>query len=144
MLMDHQRLFLTPIPMQFKKSYKGNAWGPQAHDSLGIPMPAPCLSAMAGVLSHRCCCLLTKGKAKSAELSIVAREIALDQATGLYEFTILQHLNTKLNKLADPLSRQHDPNPPASPSKELGNATRVPIIVGPDFWKIRLFGKAKF
>ena len=78
--------------------------------------------------------LLAKGKAKSPELAIAAREIALDQAKGRYEFTILQHINTKLNKIADPLSRQHDPEPPPFPSQLLGNAIRVPVNVTNDFW----------
>ena len=77
--------------------------------------------------------LIAKGKASSPELSMVAREIALDQANEKYEFTILQHINTKLNKTADPLSRQHDPNPPPFP-ENLQGATRVPIEVGPEFW----------
>ena len=36
-----------------------------------------------------------KGTAKSSELAIAAREMALDQALEIYEFTLLQHLNTK-------------------------------------------------
>ena len=44
--------------------------------------------------------MLLKGKAKSPGLNIVAREIALDQALGYYEFTLLQHINTKLNRIS--------------------------------------------
>ena len=87
--------------------------------------------------------LLAKGKAKSPELQVVAREIALDQAKGEYEVTILQHINTKLNITADPLSRQHDPVPPPFPADRLVGAQRVPIEVGPDFWKIRSLSKEK-
>eukprot|EP00435_Cladocopium_sp_Y103_P022785 s1262_g5.t1 len=50
--------------------------------------------------------LLSKGKAKSPDMQIVARELALDQAKGLYEVTLLQHINTKLNLTADPDCRQ--------------------------------------
>ena len=46
--------------------------------------------------------LLARGKGSGPELSMVAREIALDQARGLYEFTLLEHLNTKLNKTCRP------------------------------------------
>ena len=87
--------------------------------------------------------LLAKGKAKSPELQVVAREIALDQAKERYEVTILQHINTKLNITADPLSRQHDPVPPPFPQDRLGEAKRIPIEVGPDFWQIRELGRGK-
>ena len=81
--------------------------------------------------------LLAKGTARSPELAIVARELALDQATETYEFTILQHLNTKLNKTADPLSRQHDPDPPPFPHESLRGAKRIPIEIDSTFWKIQ-------
>ena len=87
--------------------------------------------------------LLAKGKAKSPELQVVAREIALDQAKERYEVTILQHINTKLNITADPLSRQHDPVPPPFPQDCLGEAKRIPIEVGPNFWQIRELGRGK-
>ena len=80
--------------------------------------------------------MVAKGKAKSPNLSIVAREIALDQAKGVYEFTILQHLNTKLNKLADPLRRQFEPQPAPFPYEELKHARRVPIVVDGSFWHL--------
>ena len=50
---------------------------------------------------------------------MVAREIALDQAKGEYEVTVLQHINTKHNLTADPLSRQYDPMPPPFPTDRL-------------------------
>ena len=144
--------FSTPIPMEFINHTKAMPGDPKhmtVWESLCLLLASRLwlasypVGSVVRVKSDNlgALFLLAKGKAKSAELSIVAREIALDQAKGLYEFTILQHLNTKVNKIADPLSRQHDPNPPAFPSEELGMATRVPIIVGPDFWKIQLYGK---
>ena len=92
--------------------------------------------------------MLAKGRAKSPSMAMVAREVALDQARGTYEFTILQHLNTKLNKVADALSRQFEPKPPVFPCEELGNASRVPIHVDSSFWLLpkgntRSFGKGK-
>lgn len=69
-------------------------------------------------------------------MSMVAREIALDQAMGIYEFALLSHLNTKLNKLADPLSRLHDPIPSEFPM-ELRGAGRVPIEVPPTLWRLQ-------
>ena len=69
--------------------------------------------------------LLAKGKATSSELSIVAREIALDQAMEKYEVTILEHINTKVNVVADALSRQHDPFPSEFPTERLRGARRA-------------------
>ena len=80
--------------------------------------------------------MLAKGKAKSPGLAMIAREIALDQAKGIYEFTILQHLNTKLNKVADALSRQFEPSPPCFPHEDLGAASRIPIQVDSSFWHL--------
>ena len=88
-------------------------------------------------------CLLAKGKAKSPDLQLVAREIALDQAKGEYELRVVQHINTKLNLTADPLSRQHDPMPPPFPTDRLQGAKRLPIEVGRDFWKIRTIVRQK-
>ena len=62
--------------------------------------------------------MVLKCKAKSPALSIVAREIAMDQARSLYEFTLLKHINTKDNLIADALSRQFEPIPVTFP--ELG------------------------
>ena len=70
-------------------------------------------------------------------MSIVAREIALDQAMGVYEFTMLQHINTKMNRISDPLSRQSDPNPPQFPHELLGGAKRVPVEIDQKFWKLQ-------
>lgn len=80
--------------------------------------------------------MVAKGRAKSATLAMVAREMALDQAKGVYEFTILQHLNTKLNQLADPLSRQFGRVPAPFPHQEPKDARRVPILVGGTFWQL--------
>lgn len=80
--------------------------------------------------------MLAKGQARSAEMSIVAREIAFDQAKGIYEFTILSHVNTKLNKVADPLSRLHDPNPAEFSLEIFQGAIRVPIVIPSSFWRL--------
>ena len=71
--------------------------------------------------------MVLKCKAKSPALSIVAREIAMDQARSLYEFTLLKHINTKDNLIADALSRQFEPIP--APFPELGNCVRNPVQV---------------
>lgn len=80
--------------------------------------------------------LLLKGKAKSPELSMVAREIALDQARGWYEVTLLSHISTKLNRTSDPLSRQFDPEPLQFPSERLGNAKCVSVCIDASFWQL--------
>lgn len=80
--------------------------------------------------------LLLKGKAKAPELSMVAREIALDQALDRYEFTLLSHINTKLNRTSDPLSRQFDPSPPVFPTERLGHAKCVSICIDASFWQL--------
>ena len=79
--------------------------------------------------------MVLKCKAKSPELSVVAREIAMDQARSLYEFTSLRHINTKDNFIADSLSRQFEPKPAPFPS-ELGVCRRIPVHVGSDFWQV--------
>ena len=66
--------------------------------------------------------------------SIVAREIAMDQARSLYEFTLLKHINTKDNLIADALSRQFEPIP--APFPELGNCVRNPVQVDSGFWQV--------
>ena len=85
--------------------------------------------------------MLLKGKARDPGMSRVAREVALDQAKGVYELTVLQHINTKLNKIADPLSRQHDPMPPPFPHTLLEGASRIPILVDSSFWKLSHLAK---
>lgn len=78
--------------------------------------------------------MVLKCKAKSPALSIVAREIAMDQAWSLYEFTLLKHINTKDNLIADALSRQFEPVP--APFPELGNCVRNPVQVDSGFWQV--------
>ena len=78
--------------------------------------------------------MVLKCKAKSPALSIVAREIAMDQARSLYEFTLLKHINTKDNLIADALSRQFEPVP--APFPELGNCVRNPVQVDSGFWQV--------
>ena len=80
--------------------------------------------------------MISKGKAKSSDLAAVAREMAFDQAIGLYEFTLLQHINTKANVLADALSRLHDPSPSTFPEALTHGCDRVRIEVSEEFWRV--------
>ena len=58
----------------------------------------------------------------------------MDQARSLYEFTLLKHINTKDNLIADALSRQFEPIP--APFPELGNCVRNPVQVDSGFWQV--------
>ena len=80
--------------------------------------------------------MISRGKAKSPDLAVVAREMAFDQAIGLYEFTLLQHINTKSNVIADALSRLHDPAPAEFPESLKHGCDRVRIEVTEGFWKV--------
>ena len=80
--------------------------------------------------------MLRKGSAKSTNLNVVAREIAYDMALGRYEWTLLAHIHTKLNTVADALSRLHDPEPPTLPVDDLQGAKRIPIEVDDSFWRV--------
>ena len=46
----------------------------------------------------------------SVSLNSVVREVALDTSEGLYELNVVSHIRGVDNKLADSLSRLHDPN----------------------------------
>ena len=67
---------------------------------------------------------------------MIAREIAYDVALGCYEWTLLAHIHTKLNTVADALSRLRDPSPPVLPVNDLQGASRVPIEVDNSFWRV--------
>lgn len=79
--------------------------------------------------------MVLKCRAKSPALSVVAREIAMDQARSLYEFTLLKHVNAKENVIADALSRQFEPNPAPFPL-EVGSCFRNTVQIGPSFWRV--------
>ena len=70
---------------------------------------------------------LRKGSAKSADLNVIAREIAYDVALGCYEWTLLAHIHTKLNTVADALSRLHDPSPPVCRSTTFRERHAFPL-----------------
>ena len=79
--------------------------------------------------------MVLKCKAKSPDLSVVAREMAIDQARGLYEFTLLSHIYSKDNVLADALSRLYEPKPAEFPAA-LHKCRRIEVQIQPDFWKV--------
>ena len=75
-------------------------------------------------------------KARSPDLATVARELALDQALEDYEFTLLSHIDTKSNVLADALSRQFEDSPEPFPP-ELAKCKRVAVKISPSFWRVK-------
>ena len=80
-------------------------------------------------------CMLAKGRAKSADLNILAREFALDQALQVYRIHWLQHIPGIANKDADALSRLEAPIPEPFP-QHLANARRRAVRVDTDFWRV--------
>ena len=68
--------------------------------------------------------MIKKCSARSPDLAAVARELALDQALEDYEFTLLSHVDTKSNVLADALSRQFEDTHPNRSLQSLQTARR--------------------
>lgn len=62
--------------------------------------------------------------------------MAIDQARGLYEFTLLSHIYSKDNVLADALSRLYEPKPAEFPAA-LHKCQRIEVQIKPDFWKVK-------
>ena len=79
--------------------------------------------------------VLAKGRAKSLELNVIAREVALDQALQQYRLTLLEHIPGVTNLEADYLSRIHSPHPPAMP-EQLKRAALTPVKFGEGFWRV--------
>ena len=74
-----------------------------------------------------------KGRAKSADLSVIAREFAIDLAKGRYRLNLLKHIPGITNIEADALSRVCAPIVPALPLS-LAGVPRVAVDLKPDFW----------
>lgn len=77
--------------------------------------------------------MLMKGKAKSADLSVIAREFAMDLAKRRYQLHLLGHIPGVTNIEADALSRVCAPIVPEMPPS-LASAPRVAVEVPKDFW----------
>ena len=78
---------------------------------------------------------LSKGSAKSADLNVLAREFAYDQATRAYQIKGLEHIPGVTNIQADALSRQFAPEAKDFP-KELLNVPRYEVTFEANFWKV--------
>lgn len=79
--------------------------------------------------------MLSKGRAKSPELNIIAREVALDQALLVYRLTFLEHIPGVTNLEADYLSRAFAPKVPVKP-RQLEGVPLTPFKIGAGFWKV--------
>ena len=101
-------------------------WLPQIKFRAHIRIKADSLSSLT---------MIAKGRAKSLELNVVAREIALDQAFQEYGLTILTHIPGVTNLEADYLSRLFSPKPPVKPG-QLEGVPLTPVQHGAGFWKV--------
>ena len=79
--------------------------------------------------------MIVKGKAKSAELNVVAREFAMDFALLEYRINWISHIFGATNIGADALSRQFAPCPKEIPDS-VKHAKRRELDFGHDFWKV--------
>ena len=102
------------------------AWLP----NLGFGAFVRCKSDNVGALV-----MLSKGKAKSPEMNILAREFALDQALQKYRLGWLKHIPGVTNLEADALSRLHAPIPATLP-RSLADVDRIHINVSSSFWLV--------
>eukprot|EP00435_Cladocopium_sp_Y103_P017439 s3840_g4.t1 len=98
------------------------------------------LPAFKGVACVRCksdsrslMYMLTRGKAKSADLSVIAREFAIDLAKGRYQLHLLRHIPGVTNVEADALSRVYAPIVPEMPAA-LQNTPKVAVNIPDNFW----------
>lgn len=76
------------------------------------------------------------GRAKSADLNVLAREFSLDQALRLYRISWLSHIPGVTNLEADALSRRFAPVPAEWPESLVG-VPLVPVRINEDFWRIQ-------
>ena len=81
--------------------------------------------------------MLSKGKARSVELNVLAREFALDQALREYRLWGLEHIPGVTNVQADALSRQFAPRPEPFP-EALHKAVERQVVVDEAFWRVQL------
>ena len=138
--------FSIPIPGEFILRFKASTGDPRhmaLWESLTLLVAARLwlvrfpLGTVVRVRSDNISALymVLKCKAKSPALAIVAREIAMDQARSLYQFTSLKRINTKDNIIANSLSRQFEPKPAPFPP-ELGGCRWIPVYIESNFWQV--------
>ena len=80
--------------------------------------------------------MLVNGRAKAADLNVLAKEFSIDQALRLYSIGWLSHVPGITNLESDALSRQHAPSPPEWPKSLIGVSV-AQVVVDGDLWRIR-------
>jgi len=98
--------------------------------NLGFTARVRCKSDNQGALH-----MLAKGKARSPDMNVLAREFAIDQALQVYRLSWLKHIPGLTNLEADALSRLHAPIPSAIPSS-LDQMEIIRVDLGKSFWRI--------
>ena len=98
--------------------------------NLGFTARVRCKSDNQGALH-----MLAKGKARSPDMNVLAREFAIDQALQVYRLSWLKHIPGLTNLEADALSRLHAPIPSAIPSS-LDQVEITRVDLGKSFWRI--------
>ena len=78
---------------------------------------------------------LLKGRAKSKDLAVVAREFALDLAKDRYRLHLIAHIPGVTNLEADALSRMFAPIPLALP-RSLEGVPPASVRIDSDFWTV--------
>ena len=142
-----EEVFATDIPQSVLRKFKAER-GESKHTTLweALALLVACrtwLPKFQGRANVRCrsdslslLFSLVRGRAKSSDLSVLAREFALDQAQGLYRLHLLTHIPGITNLEADALSRQWAPVPLELP-ESVRNAPRAEVIVDDTFWKVQ-------
>ena len=80
--------------------------------------------------------MLVRGRAKSPDLNVVAREFALDLALMEYKIHWVMHIPGTTNVEADALSRAFAPIPKPKPASVQG-AHECHVKLDEDFWKVK-------
>ena len=78
---------------------------------------------------------MVKLASKSADLNLIARELALDSVQGLYTIGMATHIPGVSNILPDDLSRMWAPVPHAFPKALVGIAEHVAPPRDKSFWR---------
>ena len=138
--------FASDLPKSILDKFKANR-GDAKHTTLweAIALLFACrtwLPAFKGIAKVRCksdslslLYMLMKGKAKSADLTVIAREFAIDLARDKYRLHLLKHIPGVTNIEADALSRVCAPVVPEIPLS-LAGVPRIEVDFSPDFWQV--------
>ena len=102
------------------------AWLPQFKGTARIRCKSDSLSLLL---------MLLRGRAKSPDLSVIAREFSMDLARDRYRLHLLKHIPGVTNIEADALSRLYAPFSPEVPQSLCG-VPRTPVDITAKFWTV--------